>query len=670
MAATVILYGIDILFSPVSSAMSELFQKFAASALFFGAAALCLANGRRQREDRGVWWLFALAMVLWGTGSVYYSLVLWDRAVVPYPSIADGFWLAFFMPVYAALYLLLRKRAGSAALGVWLDAVVAGLGVGGAAAALGFQTVLEHSEGTAIGVATNLAFPLGDLGLLALVVAVVTVVGLRGSLTWMLIAGAFAFFAVSDSIYLVQVAEGRYVIGRLVDLGWPIAALLVGLAAVLPGERKSTRVRPQVMAVIPAGFAFVAVALLLIDHFVRTNALALGLAVASILVILVRLYLTVIENTKLLARSRQDAATDSLTGLGNRRHFTANLAAEVGALDPERPLMLTLFDLDGFKLYNDIFGHVAGDQLLARLGTRLSAATEGHGVAYRTGGDEFSVLWNRSETGDAATLTENAGAALSEHGEGFEIGCSYGSALLPNEATTQIAAERIADARMYARKASGRTSAGRQSSDVLLRALTERNSQLGIHLDRVAELACATAVRLGVPEEDLENVRQTALLHDVGKVAIPDGILKKQGALDEAEWAFMKRHSLIGERIISAAPALATVARSVRSTHERYAGGGYPDGLAGDEIPLSARIVSVCDAYDAMRTERRYQPARTRPATIMELRACAGTQFDPEIVEAFIHALEESPDQADVSTTQAPATPTRTKLDHRQPAAV
>ena len=137
---------------------------------------------------------------------------------------------------------------------------------------------------------------------------------------------------------------------------------------------------------------------------------------------------------------------------------------------------------------------------------------------------------------------------------------SYGSVLLPNEATTATDALRMADRRMYVRKSSGRASAGRQSSDVLLRALTERDSELGIHLGGVADLACATAMRLGVPQEDMEVTRQTALLHDVGKVAIPDEILSKPGPLDESEWAFMKRHTIIGERIISAAPALAVVA--------------------------------------------------------------------------------------------------------------
>jgi HD-GYP domain-containing protein (c-di-GMP phosphodiesterase class II) len=143
----------------------------------------------------------------------------------------------------------------------------------------------------------------------------------------------------------------------------------------------------------------------------------------------------------------------------------------------------------------------------------------------------------------------------------------------------------------------------------------------------------------------MEAVRQTGLLHDVGKVAIPDEILSKPGPLDESEWAFMKRHTVIGERIISAAPALAVVARLVRSTHERYDGDGYPDGLAGDDIPLIARIVAVCDAYDAMVTKRAYRAARDSSEAIAELRNCSARQFDPEVVEAFVSTLEDGGDR-------------------------
>jgi HD-GYP domain-containing protein (c-di-GMP phosphodiesterase class II) len=198
----------------------------------------------------------------------------------------------------------------------------------------------------------------------------------------------------------------------------------------------------------------------------------------------------------------------------------------------------------------------------------------------------------------------------------------------------------MADRRMYIRKRGGRASAGQQSSDVLQCALAECDSSLDAHHSHVAALAYASAVRLGIPSEDAEITRQTAQLHDVGKVAVPDAILNKPGRLDDAEWAFMKRHTIIGERIISAAPALSVVAKLVRSTHERYDGGGYPDGLAGAEIPLIARIVYVCDSYDAMVTKRAYRDARSHSGAIAELRRCSGTQFDPQVVDAVIGALE------------------------------
>ena len=158
-----------------------------------------------------------------------------------------------------------------------------------------------------------------------------------------------------------------------------------------------------------------------------------------------------------------------------------------------------------------------------------------------------------------------------------------------------------------------------ESADGLVRALCERDAELGIHVRGVADLACATARQLGVADEDMRITRETALLHDVGKTAIPDKILNKPRVLDDAEWAVMKRHTIIGERIVSAAPGLAPVARLVRSTHECFDGSGYPDGLAGDDIPLIARIVAVCDAYDAIVTGRPYREARDPATAIAEL---------------------------------------------------
>jgi HD-GYP domain-containing protein (c-di-GMP phosphodiesterase class II) len=192
---------------------------------------------------------------------------------------------------------------------------------------------------------------------------------------------------------------------------------------------------------------------------------------------------------------------------------------------------------------------------------------------------------------------------------------------------------------MYARKGDRRMSAGRQSRDVLLRSLSERQPDLHLHLRGTADLAIAVARELDMHGEELDDVAHAAELHDVGKIAIPDAILEKAGPLDENEWAFMRRHTIIGERILSAAPALRSVAKLVRSSHERWDGGGYPDALAGQEIPLGARVVAVCDAFDAMTSNRPYRNRVDEPAALAELEACAGTQFDPAVVRAFVRVL-------------------------------
>jgi HD-GYP domain-containing protein (c-di-GMP phosphodiesterase class II) len=232
-------------------------------------------------------------------------------------------------------------------------------------------------------------------------------------------------------------------------------------------------------------------------------------------------------------------------------------------------------------------------------------------------------------------VIERASAALTEEGEGFSVGCSYGAVLLPAEADGLTEALRVADDRMYLHKQRNRPGADRQSIDVLVSVLEERDSRLAHHLADVAEMAEAVARRRHVAAPQLQTIRQAAELHDVGKLAIPEEILGKPGPLTEDEWEFVRRHTLIGERILGAAPALGAAAKIVRSTHERWDGTGYPDALAGPEIPLGARIVFVCDAFDAMTTGRPYSPALTREQALRELFRCAGTQFDPEVVEAF-----------------------------------
>ena len=273
-----------------------------------------------------------------------------------------------------------------------------------------------------------------------------------------------------------------------------------------------------------------------------------------------------------------------------------------------------------------------------RLAQKLAAASEPFGRAYRMGGDEFCLL----ASGDRASIVATATKALEDEGEGFAITCAYGAIVLPEETDKLSEALRIADTRMYGNKDSRRASAVRQSKDVLLSVLNERDAGLRGHLGGVAQLARAVGRRLELPAHELNDLGLAAELHDVGKLAIPDAILSKPSPLDEEEWTFIHRHTLVGERILSAAPSLARVARLVRSTHERLDGLGYPDGLSGADIPLLSRIVSACDSFFAMREARPYRDAMTSEDAIAELRRCAGTQFDPVVVEVLISAYVEA----------------------------
>ncbi len=339
------------------------------------------------------------------------------------------------------------------------------------------------------------------------------------------------------------------------------------------------------------------------------------------------------ENAAMASAAHEEARTDALTGLGNRRALSDDLAGEFDPAADEHGVLLALFDLNGFKHYNDTFGHPAGDGLLTRLAVRLHDAVAGVGKAYRVGGDEFCVL-TRASDHERANVVRLAAEALSEVGDAFCVSCSYGSARIPQDAPSAEVALQLADRRMYEQKA-GWASASRQSSDVLLKVLSERNAELAEHINGVAALATSVALQLGLPDDEVNRIGIAAELHDIGKAAIPDAILHKPGPLDDAEWEFMRQHTLIGERIMLVAPSLASTAVLVRSSHEAFDGTGYPDGLCAELIPLGARIIAVCDAFDAMTATRTYRAAMSDNEAYAELRRCSGSQFDPTVVAAF-----------------------------------
>jgi two-component system cell cycle response regulator len=477
--------------------------------------------------------------------------------------------------------------------------------------------------------------------LFGLVVGIMAAGRRRLDHTWIVLGVGFGVFAVCDSIYLYQVSKGTYETGTPLDLGWIAGALIISLAAWQPARRETGPTDDVPSIVLPVVLSLGSLGLLVQDHGSSTETLAVALAAASMLAVICRLAVTHHQSRENLTLSRHQARTDSLTGLGNRLKLLRDLDVVLSDDHGPRPHVLLLFDLDGFKHYNDSYGHPAGDALLHQLGTQLQATVAGEAMAYRMGGDEFCVLAPWPSDRPVDELVERTRMALSTHGDGFKIGASCGHSRIPLDAAEASEALRIADRGLYAEKNSGRISALAQSKSVLLRAVGEWDADLSAHGEAVAQLAAGTARELGLDDEEIERIATAAELHDIGKIAIPRALLRKPGRLDDAEWEFLRRHTLIGERIVSGAPALVGVSRLIRSSHERWDGRGYPDALAGDDIPLGSQIVFVCDAYSAMTTDRPYAPTRSEEDAIAELRRNAGTQFSAAVVEAFLRAVAQ-----------------------------
>src|SRR3954470_24596580 len=572
------------------TSLDGLFNDWVYNALILAAAASCLVRGMKVSVDRAAWLLLGLGLTAWAAAEIYNSAHLSKLAAPPYPSISDALWLAFYPAGYAAFVLLVRRRMREARASLWLDGLVAALAVTTVGEVILFAPVVSSTVGSHLQVATDVAYPLADLMLLALVVGVFTVSGWRPGRAWALIGAGLIAMALADSIYAFQSAHETYTEGTIVDTLWPAATLLVGAAAwASPGRRNDLRLHGWRMLFLPAGFSLVAVGMLVFDHFHNVDDAAVVLAGLTLLAVIVRTAMTFGENLRMLQTSRQEALTDSLTGLGNRRRLMSDLPAALDGIARVEPRTLMVFDLDGFKRYNDSFGHPAGDSLLARLGRNLEAAVNRCGRAYRLGGDEFCALVAGSGE-DAETIVASASAALDEHGEGFQVTASHGIVLLPEEAVDADLAMQIADQRLYNNKGARRkTAVGQQTRDVLLQVLHEREPELHDHVEDVADLALAVGRRLSLTPEQLDELARAAELHDVGKMAVPEEILNKPGPLDDVEFGFIKQHTIVGERILAAAPALAPVAKIVRASHESWDGSGYPDGLKGEEIPLAAR---------------------------------------------------------------------------------
>ena len=612
--------------------------RFTTDDLYIGVEALavgvCAARALTGRVNRATWVLLTASMLTWTLGDALSTAI---RHGESYPAAADALYLASYPCAIVGVLLFLRPRRRHAGPGQWLDGAIVGLTAASVGAALVFSSAVGHADGTT---AVNVAYPLGDLALLAFIPVGYALQGWHPDRRWLLVGVAVTIAATANMLYLYETARDSYAAGGLLDTMWPLAMVLVAAAAWQPAQRVRSRVgSPADTVVIPALAGIIALALLFVAAFVHVPGAAAALAAAALLLAGVRAGLAYAENLSMLRRNAHEAITDALTGLGNRRRMMECLEDRAAETAEEgSPSTLILFDLNGFKTYNDTFGHAAGDALLTRLAHSLAVSVGDRGQAFRPGGDEFCVLLE-GRHGRSDQLVTAAAAALSEVGTRFTVAAAYGVVVLPDDTASASRALQLADERMYAHKASCGHGSRAITRDVLMQILSEREPGLHHHVHTVGELVVAVAEEFALDAEGLDEVLRAAELHDVGKLAIPDAILQKPGKLDEAEWQFMREHSVIGERILNTAPALRPVARLVRSSHERWDGGGYPDGLAGTDIPLGARIIAVCDAYEAMTSDRCYQAARTGAEAFAELRRNAASQFDPDVVEAFCRVV-------------------------------
>jgi diguanylate cyclase (GGDEF)-like protein len=360
-------------------------------------------------------------------------------------------------------------------------------------------------------------------------------------------------------------------------------------------------------------------------------------------------------------RAMRLALTDPLTGLGNHRHFHDRLEHELADSRAQGyPLSLCLVDVDDFKRINDRFGHPGGDKVLAQLATNLRQG----GEAFRLGGDEFAILLpGRDDEGAqlAAQAIVDRIVTLELPPAG-QVTVSAGIATVPKGEIARDELVRRADSALYWAKEYGKNQVRLYRPDVveiaelkrlaagpdraarfraaasLAKAVDARDAYTGSHSERVADLAARIATRLGVGREGVELTRLAASLHDLGKLAIPEEILRKPGPLSETERLVLERHPQIGFRMLESL-GVNPVADWVLRHHERWDGSGYPDGIGGEEIPLGARIIFVADAYDAMISDRVYRGRLTDDEAIAELARCSGTQFDPEVVVALADEL-------------------------------
>lgn len=427
-------------------------------AVVIGAGLGCLTRALRGGPERGAWFAIAASILAWSAGEIWWTAYIEGNANAPYPSPADIGYLAFYPLAILGLALLVRARAAELDRRLWMDGLIAALGTGALGAALLVEFVADRTSGTNLEVLTTLAYPFGDVVLISLVVGVIALTRWRPGRTWSLLLAGLAAMAVADVAFTLQSYESALPGGDWVEPIYLLSAVLLGAEAWQP---QADPILPDARfdgwreMMVPGIVAVAMIGLVVLQYFSsNASALTTVLWAATMLAVIGRLALSLRENKLLLDQVR----TDRLTGLGSQARMRMDL--EERECNPGKPMTVILLDLNGFKHYNDTFGHPAGDKMLGLLGRRLGVAVGDEATAYRLGGDEFLVLAEGGMvdrgTEERDALAVRAAEALTSRGSGFDLSAAWGSASVPEEADSPAEAMQLADVRMYAQKESRR----------------------------------------------------------------------------------------------------------------------------------------------------------------------------------------------------------------------
>jgi diguanylate cyclase (GGDEF)-like protein len=655
-----------------------------------------IAAYRSSGRMRASWEFIAAGLATWAAAEVIwttYEIIL--HREVPLPSAADVGYLGAVPLLLVGIVLLGSASRLLARVRTVLDGVALVLAI----CVLVWHQVLlpiySDSEATVMEKVIGGAYPLTDLLLFFGLVAALSRNrgGRAGAVVWMF-SGGLAVMLSADIAYGYLSLSDSYVSGSVIDLGWIFGYLIMGYSAALcansptdvaiadEGERAMAGWRPMVPLVLIA-IMFAQLLVVGFDWPLRNDITSVVLSVLVLGVVLARQAVVLVDNRRLnnsLLEARHElekrveqlkianrkltwlSKTDDLTGIANHRALMEAFDDKMRrSAESGEPMSIMMIDIDKFKLFNDTYGHPEGDRVLRQLARIMRKTFRKGDVVGRYGGDEFMAIMPRADREAAVSRANRLLKAASDagfqvrQGQPVPLAISIGLAAYPEDSRQREELLAYADASLYQAKQTGGNNVvvahsasegglfeGRGTLgvlDALVLAVDRKDRYTRSHSQRNAEFAVDLGSAIGMSDAGAAALRVAGLLHDVGKIGIPDEILQKPGPLTDMERAVMREHVSLSNLIIHGVPNLQDVSDAVYCHHERWDGKGYPRGLKGKEIPLQGRIMAVVDAYSAMIMDRPYRKALSHEEAIAELRRCSGTQFDPMLVAQFIDLI-------------------------------